>query len=793
MMTLSPPSWKFTSANLTALKMFGVKDVAEFVTLGPWSLSPETQPDGRPSDEKAKEMIETAMREGSHLFEWTHKRLDGEVFPTSVLLTRMELDGQIQFQATVRNISSQKQLEKELCDERDNLKTIFDASPVGMLLMDENTAIVRINDVAAKLVNKNPKELTNYKSGDALGCIHSTDDPKGCGNGAACPFCEIRIAILSVLSSGEPICELTVQPTLVVNDVQVSPWLELNIKPLTIGKRKHVIACVTNITERKQAEQALLQTKQAAEVANVAKGAFLANMSHEIRTPMTAILGFADLVANSLDNCPDHEAYSACVQNKEHIQIIQRNGKHLLGLINDILDLSKIEAGKMEMEHTLCSPIQLVEEVVSLMRVRAVEKGLSLETRYEFPLPEMIQSDAVRVRQILTNLVGNALKFTSQGQVEITARCITDAQEGRTTMAFDIKDHGIGMTPKQIEQVLEPFMQADASTTRQYGGTGLGLAISKRLAEALGGDIQIISRPGEGSTFTFTLETQLPEPVRMLNDLTEAKRRPSRQAAQSSSSTMKLEGRVLLAEDGLDNQKLISMILSKAGAEVNLASNGRIAMEMTLSAQSAGTPYDVILMDMQMPEMDGYQATEKLRQAGYDGPIIALTAHAMSSDRQKCIDAGCDDYATKPVDRTDLLCMLGKIMGCPVNEPEESSPEAAPSQRSSDESIRSEFADDPDMTEVIEEFVARLPATMAAMTEAMANNYHEELQRLAHQLKGAGGGYGYPLLTDKASALEDAAKDADAESTRLAMNELQTLIRKVLAGQEVSAVIEDKE
>ena len=539
----------------------------------------------------------------------------------------------------------------------------------------------------------------------------------------------------------------------------------------------------------------LVAAKEAAEEANKAKSEFLANMSHEIRTPMTAIMGFTEELGNSIECCavcPDHQACITRTHNRESIQIIRRNGEHLLELINDILDLSKVEAGKVEMERVACSPVQIGEDAVSLMRVRAIEKGLSLDARYEFPLPEAILVDPARVRQILINLVGNAVKFTSRGRVEIVLRCAADVQAGRATIAFDVKDTGIGMTGEQIDRLFQPFAQADSSTTRQYGGTGLGLAISKRLAETMGGDIQVVSRPGEGSTFTFTMEVELALPVRMLNNISEVAEQASHRSQSTCPAAVRLRGRVLLAEDGPDNQKLISMILGKAGAEVDLAVNGLVAVEMALAARLAGAGYDAILMDMQMPEMDGYEATRKLRLAGYTGAIIALTAHAMAGDRAKCIDAGCDDYATKPVDRGALLTTLARLMGsspaAAEPEPAVTQPAQAPAQADGG-AIRSQFADDPEMSELIEAFVARLPETADAMAEAMANNCFDELRRLAHQLKGSGGGYGYPSLTEQARKLEDSARAADGEAARLALGELQATIHATVAGRDAAAAM----
>jgi PAS domain S-box-containing protein len=555
------------------------------------------------------------------------------------------------------------------------------------------------------------------------------------------------------------------------------------------GKPYGLAAFAEDITDRKRAEEAIRQSKVEAEQANAAKSVFLANMSHEIRTPMTAILGFTELVDNSIEcctTCPDHSSCPTRAETKESLQIIQRNGEHLLELIGDILDLSKIEAGKMEMERAPCSPVQIIEDVVSLMRARAIEKGLTLDARYEFPLPEIILSDPARVRQVLINLVGNAVKFCSHGGAQIVVRCITDVQAGRASMAFDVKDTGIGMTPDEIGRLFQPFAQADSSTTRQYGGTGLGLAISKRLAEALGGDIHVVSTPGKGSTFTFTVEAELPEPVRMLNDLSEAAR-TSHQSQLPPPAAVRLCGRVLLAEDGPDNQVLVSTILRNAGAEVDVAPDGRVAVEKVSSAMAAGTPYDAILMDMQMPEMDGYEATRQLRRSGYKSPIVALTAHAMVEDRQKCIDAGCDDYAAKPLDRPALLATLARLMGCPPSAPGE----PASATTASDEAIPSAFRDDPDMADIIAEFVRQLPERLAEMRQAAGAGLWDVLRRLAHQMKGAGGSYGYACLTDAARELESHANQADVEGAMLALNHLAHLCEKVRAGRAPDSVPQD--
>ncbi len=382
---------------------------------------------------------------------------------------------------------------------------------------------------------------------------------------------------------------------------------------------------------------------RAAEGAALAKSEFLANMSHEIRTPMTAILGYAELLQTSDASTIDRDDY---------LRTIRRNGDHLLNIINDILDLSKIEAGKMTVELARCHVCQLVAEVASTLRVRATGKGIKLLVEHVFPLPQTIESDPLRLRQIVVNLVGNALKFTETGAVRIRVRC-QSLDQGSPRIMLDVIDSGIGLSAPQIASLFTAFSQADGSTTRKYGGTGLGLAISKRLAEILGGDITVSSEPGVGSVFSVVLPTGSLVGVPILTDASSAA--PTAPAKAVAPALAALSGRILLAEDGPDNQRLIGFLLRKAGAEVTIVGHGRLALEAFAAAREENRPFDLILMDMQMPEMDGYEATRQLRRAGETIPVIALTAHAMSGDRDKCLAVGCSDYTTKPIDRARLL------------------------------------------------------------------------------------------------------------------------------------------
>ena len=398
-----------------------------------------------------------------------------------------------------------------------------------------------------------------------------------------------------------------------------------------------------------------------AEQATQAKSDFLANMSHEIRTPMTAILGFADLLQQQI-NEGDKQLF-------EYSSTIKRNGQHLLSLINDILDMSKIEAGKLDVEAIEVSPQSVISEVLALMRVKAEEQNLPLTATITTPIPEKLQTDPVRLRQVLVNLIGNAIKFTKQGSVRIEVSYDKQTQD----LTFAVIDTGIGMTPEQSAKLFQAFAQADSTTTRQFGGTGLGLHISQRLAELLGGTIRYDSTYGQGSTFTLSLKAELPENASMVQAgpvFETVNREQARQRVASTQNTVDelfgnkppLDGMsILLAEDGKDNQRLINHYLTKAGATVTIVENGRRAVEaLAVGGRITGQlldppPFDLLLTDMQMPEMDGYTEVRLLREFGSTLPIVALTAHAMKEDVDKCLDAGCDYYASKPINKQKLI------------------------------------------------------------------------------------------------------------------------------------------
>jgi signal transduction histidine kinase/DNA-binding response OmpR family regulator len=524
-----------------------------------------------------------------------------------------------------------------------------------------------------------------------------------------------------------------------------------------------------------------------AESATRSKSEFLANMSHEIRTPMMAVLGYADVLLEEIICCPVCPDSTHCHQRRsgaEMVATIKRNGEHLLKVIGDILDLSKIEAGKLQIELSRCSPVQLVAEVVSVVCGQAAAKQLELKTELADSLPETVLTDPLRLRQVLVNLLGNAIKFTGQGEVRLAVRLTSDS--GTPRLCFDVTDTGIGMNEQQVGKLFQPFTQADSSTTREFGGTGLGLCISKHLAEALGGNIEVRSNPGKGSTFIVSIDPGPLDGMHMIQNAHETllDRPPARTAA--TPDKIILDGRILLAEDGLDNQRLIAMLLTKAGAEVTAVENGQLAVLQALAAREQDRPFHAILMDIQMPVLDGYAATRQLRQLGYTGPIIALTANTMAEDCQKCLDAGCNDYATKPIGRQKLLATVALWTARGRTHPDSPDSSISDSQASTTmlpTFVYSDLVADPDLRELVDLFVQDMPNRINALDAHAKSRDWIQLARTAHQIKGAAGSYGFGEITTYAARLETAAMEAQQEQQTLrTLDELVSLCRRVRSG-----------
>lgn len=466
-----------------------------------------------------------------------------------------------------------------------------------------------------------------------------------------------------------------------------------------------------------------------AEQANQLKSRFLANMSHEIRTPLTAIMGFTEQLLHN----------DKTSNNKQHLSTILRNSKHLLELINNILDLSKIEAEKLAIENAPLNVMQLVHDIESIIAPLAQEKQLALSVEYQLPLPRTVYSDVTRLKQILINIANNAVKFTEQGCV-----CLqVNYHATKNLLEFIISDTGIGMSEHQIERVFKPFEQADTTTTRRFGGTGLGLCISKNLAQLLGGDIKLESEVGEGSTFYITVACHLEQDTPSLELLINKDQLVPEKDSQLSFASNNFDANILVAEDNPDNQLLIKLLLQTWGLEPDIANNGAQAVEMALV-----NDYQLIIMDMQMPVMGGLEATKMLRHAAYDGPIIALTANVMNHDIGTYLDAGCDKALAKPINKDELESVLVSYLNLEKDN-----------QNKWDKLLKSDK-----FQQIAENYLDKLPDYLATVKALAKTNDWEALRTVAHSIKGSAGCFNFDDIYHNAGELEDNLKSNKLEN-----------------------------
>ncbi len=630
------------------------------------------------------------------------------------------------------------------------VRSALDSLTEGLLVMDQHQNIVLANDALTRLLGKDNEQLM----GTPVGAIRWLDDTER-GLAGTPPW-------TSALQTGTVQRDLHLK----LRDAQGAiRSFVVNCSPVlaTGGKATGVLVSLEDITLLEQSRVELRSAKDEAEAANRAKSEFLANMSHEIRTPMNAILGFTELLRRGFGKSER--------ESSRYLDTIHQSGKHLLGLINDILDLSKVEAGQLTVEKIACAPHEVIQGAMSELALKAQEKGIRLSMRLLTPVPERVQSDPARLRQVVLNLLSNAVKFTESGGVEVVLAC------NGTAYTVEVSDTGIGMDPAKVEEMFDPFTQADVSISRRFGGTGLGLAISRRLARALGGELTGTSQPGVGTTMIFTFGTGPLEGVRLLEAVDIAAPRAAGAAATRVRWRIP-SARVLVVDDGAENRELLSLVLTEHGLWVEEAENGQVALD-----KAAATNFDLVLMDMQMPVLDGYAATRELRGRGVRVPIVALTAHAMKGYEEEVLQAGCTVYLTKPVDIDALVQQVAQLLG---GTAEQAAAAAEPSVfidltevAEAAAPIRSRFAGNAKLVPIVRKFAGRLREQLGNAREAADAGNLAEVERLAHWLAGAAGTVGYDAFTEPAREMEAAAKAGDAATADGVLQRLSRMAQQL--------------
>jgi len=644
------------------------------------------------------------------------------------------------------------------------VRSALDTIAEALIVVDKKGHIVLANAAFATL-NGEPAEKLMGVDADSLGWVGEEEGSPG-------------LPWKTVFDSGEPIHNSMVGFT--DSEGKHRKFLA-NCSPVTGAKGRvgGVLISMDDITLLEEKERLLRQSMEEAEEANVAKSAFLSNMSHEIRTPMTAILGFTEVLKRGMNLSVE--------DRQRHLSTISRSGQHLLELINDVLDLSKVESGAMDVESIPTTIGPLANEVVKVLRVKADEKNIGLELNITTDMPAHIMSDPSRLRQIMTNLVGNAIKFTEKGGVELDVS--HDSKQQSVLIA--VKDTGIGMNEQQQASIFEAFTQADSSITRRFGGTGLGLSISRKLAEALGGAINVSSVPGEGSTFVIQIPT---------GDVTSV---PIVSAAEIVASFDSLDeaddvhwefpkAEILVVDDAPENRELLNVLLSDLGLSVALAENGKVGLDKALAKD-----YSAILMDIQMPVMDGYDAVAAMRKGGISRPIIALTANAMKGYEEKIIAAGFSHYQSKPIDIGKLTRLLAQLLeGKAVDKSQVAQhsgakklSDAAPNDNGADGADQNApiysplAAGNAKFAQIVEKFIEKLDEELEFMSKLLEQADWNALKDKAHWLKGSGGTVGFKCLFEPAKALEQAAVNSDSALATSLMDEIEQLASRLTAGE----------
>ena len=632
------------------------------------------------------------------------------------------------------------------------VRSALDSLAEGLLVIDQKRNIVLANEAFVRLVGKTNEELTGKQAAsvswlDASGVSLATSEQPW---ERALEKGEVQLGTVLSLHGDDERRRIFI--------VNCSPVLG------SAGHPGGVLISLEDITLLEENKVELQDARDEARAATKAKSEFLANMSHEIRTPMNAILGFTELLKRGYGKSER--------ESSRYLDTIHRSGKHLLELINDILDLSKVEAGHLEIESLPCAPHVVASQAVSELAVKAAEKGVALTLEARGLLPETVLSDNVRLRQILLNLLSNGVKFTAAGSVKVVLSCEKDKE----LYLIEVCDAGIGIAADRLESMFEAFVQEDASITRRFGGTGLGLAISRKFARAMGGDLTASSQPGAGSIMNLSFKTGSLANVAML---------PFDQMQHDAECDPVLPGlqwaiptsRILVVDDGAENRELLSLVLAEQGLWVEEAANGQEALDKI----ETGT-FDLILMDMQMPVLDGFAATSTLRRRGVTTPIVALTANAMKGFEQKILEIGCTAYVTKPIEIDVLLDTVANLLNGSrlTATPDRNKPidervrTAIPTQ-----AVVSRLAANPRLAPIVAKFPARLSERVALAELACGRGELIEVAAFGHWLAGAAGTMGYDDFYEPARRIEQLAIDADLQGVRMLISRIRSLIERI--------------